>query len=138
MNARLAEFTLLLSLVFVTGCSGSNSEPPPAFADEGRLRAAAVAFHVVAFRTSSGQTLRADGSQPATRSDALLASASHDLECPSESVRSIDRVSPRRTMEYAFDGCGKRAVYRTAVSRGASDAESVEIILLVNVFPIPP
>jgi hypothetical protein len=95
-----------------------------------------MAFTVVEFHATNGQTLYAAGG--ASLNDAFLASASHDLACPRESVRPVEWVSPSRTSEHAFDGCGKRAVYRTAVYRGASNREGADHIILANLFAVPP
>jgi|HubBroStandDraft_2_1064218.scaffolds.fasta_scaffold258967_1 hypothetical protein len=90
------------------------------------------------YRSTNGETY----SGGTARDDALLASASHDLACPSESVRPIDWVAPSRTSEYAFDACGKRAVYRWAYYRAADYSPSrnhtVERAILVNLFAVPP
>jgi hypothetical protein len=73
--------------------------------------------------------------------DALVASASHDLACPRDSVRPIEWVAPSRTSEYAFEGCGKRVVYRWAYYRAGDYSPSrnhtVEKAILVNLFAVP-
>lgn len=128
----------LASLLAATLAAGCASRPPPLHAGpqeyEDRARAAAVAFHVVEFRATNGMTYRAEG---ASLDDALLQSATHDLECPRDALRPAEWVSPPRTNERAFDGCGRRAVYRTAVYAGPSVTEGREDVILASLFAVP-
>jgi hypothetical protein len=95
----------------------------------------AIAFHVVEFHATNGLTYRAEG---ASLTDALVTSASHDLGCPRDSVRAVVWVSPPRVSESAFDGCGKRAVYRTAVYAGPSETQGRQDVILASLFALPP
>jgi hypothetical protein len=72
----------------------------------------------------------------ATRmSDAFLASAVHDLACARESIGTVQWESPRGVDERAFDGCGRRAVYRTVTTLDQSVL--AQKIVLVNLFTLP-
>ncbi|HEY1697074.1 MAG TPA: hypothetical protein VGG39_33170 [Polyangiaceae bacterium] len=127
---------LFVSLPLLAGCAYSpRSEMPPALqAYEDHARAVAVAFRVAEFHATNGLTYRAEG---ASLDDALLQSASHDLGCPRDAVRSVAWVAPSRTTEHAYDGCGKRAVYRTAIYAGRSETQGREDVILAGLFAVP-
>ncbi len=129
--------TLLLPAFVLAGCAAApRSELPDALQKyENHARAVAVAFRVAEFRATNGLTYRAEG---ASLEDVLLQSASHDLACPRDSLRAAEWVAPPRTSEHAFDGCGRRAVYRTAVYTGPSETQGREDVILANLFALPP
>lgn len=127
---------ILVPAFVLAGCASASQPelPGPLQRYEDHARATAIAFHVVEFHATNGMRYPAEG---ASLGDVLLQSASHDLECPRDSVRAIEWVSPSRTSEHAFDGCGRRAVYRTAVYAGPSETQGREDVILASLFAVP-
>lgn len=136
MNTGLARIPIVLLAALADGC---QPYPPPVLPLQySGVVAPSEVQEIRDYRSTDGET---HSGGPA-RDDALVASASHDLGCARESVRPIEWVAPSRTTEYAFDGCGKRAVYRWAYYAAADYSPSrnhtVEKAILVNLFAVPP
>ena len=88
------------------------------------------------YRATDGRVFEVDRGE--TEEQALLSSAVHDLGCAPDNVAQVAHwPSPRGVNETAFDGCGKRAIYRSGVSSPTGSPSWVYQILLVNLFELP-